>query len=288
MLHQTSKDPDALACRYILRCAAEAAQHVTQAEDGHAEVEVWLSQAGFAASMEEIEFCEVPEAALVQRFHPVAEALVAAGACLRHHREGHPRARIQLHCGEEELVWESNGEVSTEDGQETAVAVGAGLAVRFPLHPAALAVIEEVLERLVPHGESLPGLQGSRAGGEESRLPIDPPALRKALASVEETIMERGRGLGEEEGAGPEGLAILWWLLEDWWLLHRHLPGDRLDGPAVFPHTIALSSQGWAVLRAALVVVDRVDKKPKPAEGAAVQGVDTGGVVAVRAAARVL
>ena len=188
--------------------------------------ELWLSERAWERFLEDRhDELELPAAALLRAFRPLARALAAAGLAVAHHAGGCADLAIEL-------------EFRADDGRVTrrrwrppaadddASAADAPL-IRLPYHPPLLAAIEQQLARGLP---TRWWLRVDDAAQLVPAVALDAAALRTAEGSLRAAVQAQ---LLRVRAAAPTSWAVLVVLLEDWCLARALLrrasgEGERL------------------------------------------------------------
>jgi hypothetical protein len=177
------------------------------------------------------EFLEIPAPVLLQKFEEVATSLCHYGLCISHYSKHHSNIEILLNTSQEQLVWRPS-----EKHDEHV------FAVRFPHYAPLFNILETYLVQNIPGEFWLEEQTLNFHQNEELMKQLH--EVREQLTSlVEEKWFNIMKGTSDRDSF----VDTLFWLLEEWCLVHRIYFGLPYQGTCEykFDKVLQITQQQW-------------------------------------------
>ncbi|KAL6072111.1 Ankyrin repeat-containing protein [Balamuthia mandrillaris] len=226
MTHSVENDPQFFVLRHLLRCFQQLL-HSASSSPPH-----YIDQETFHDYLEELEYCELPEPILLQKFERVCLRLVWSRMALLRYSGDQSFSNIEFSIDEGRNLtktWKPRKEDLCE------------LAIRFPCFGPLLEVLKSYFARNVPPEFWLEKEEEEEAeAGEEKRgwtkkllVVKGDEHLRHQMFAVlkmlEEEIVHQWKALFESRQTA-ERKKKLFWLLEEWCMLKKLMKEEEKEG----------------------------------------------------------
>jgi len=239
MVHSTSSNPESYIMHHIIKCFRDTAARCIAHDDNTHSFELWVEKENFYEYLDELEFCEIPETILLQKFETVGRKLVELGICLQHKSSNFSDLAILLHLPNDDpsdspnqFLW--SGDLLQEDKYKVT------FGVRFPYFPRLLDVVEFYFLNNIPadfwlsdqsQGHTAPFLADENSQKNLSSVIEElENELQKLWSDLTQSFLKfRKRKLHELQKERKDDTSFVQkkrnfiWLLEEWHLAKKLL-----------------------------------------------------------------